>query len=346
MEWLCTQEGLSALQRRERRLTLAFRICLCLTAAVFIALCRMIRTENAAVMHWVLIGVTAVLGWTCIGLYLLGVRETRTQIGHLKMLLEGTETAEVQEGRITLTRESVQIPQSIRIRKVLLDTGAEEPKRLNLDEKWAGRMPPGGTRVRLALVHSYIAGMEILEKAAGEDTPRTVSRGPARRHPLVRILPLLGIWALAAVFISSFVFYQVTDTDPAHKITIYMDGEIAGEARLAARLEKELGGPVRMVQIRPFRYFMFGSDVLMAGDLFIVPDSEREQYADWLAEGEGWILRDPESGKAIAAETFRYAEGETYRLYIGAASVHREDGLARQAAERLVSMEGEKEEKQ
>ena len=62
-----------------------------------------------------------------------------------------------------------------------------------------------------------------------------------------------------------------------------MDGQVRNEAQLAARLEKELPDPVRMVQIHPFSYAMFGSAALKAADLYIVPDSDRYQCADWFA---------------------------------------------------------------
>ena len=54
MEWFCTDEERSALKTRVRRLSTAFRILAAVTAAVFIILCLMIRTENAQTMHWVL----------------------------------------------------------------------------------------------------------------------------------------------------------------------------------------------------------------------------------------------------------------------------------------------------
>ncbi len=338
MERFCTDGELSAMQRKGRRLTLTFRILLCFLAVVFTVLFLMIRTENAGTMLWIINACTAVTGWACIILYICGVQETRTQAGHMKMLLDGE--AETLEGWISLTRESVQIPKSIRIRKVLLDTGGEEPERLNLDEQWISRLPPDGSLVRAEVVHSYISGVEIL--SAAEGTAQAFGRvGGVRK--MAQLIPLLGIWALAAVFFSSFVFYQVTDTDPKNKITIYMDGSITNEAQFAARLEKKLEVPIRMVQIHPFSYFMFGSEILKSGDLYIVPDSDREQYAEWFAEGgEVGILYDPESGEAIAGDTFLYnAEGEkeTYRLYLGAASQHLEDGEARHTAELLMNME-------
>ena len=124
MEWFATDTELSAWKKREKRLTAAFRILVCLTLIVFIVLCLLVRTENAGTMHAVLIAVTALLGWVCISVYVLGVKEARTQTGHLSMLLAGEK--DFRTGRLTLTRDSIQIPKSIRIRKVLLDTGEGE----------------------------------------------------------------------------------------------------------------------------------------------------------------------------------------------------------------------------
>ena len=343
MEWFCTEEERSALQTRGKKLTAAFRILTGLTVAVFVVLCLLVRTGNASSMHRIIIAATAVLGWICIAVWMLGVKETRTRLGHLSMLLDGEK--DFREGFLTLTRESVQIPKSIRIRKILLDTGKETPERLNLDERWISRMPPDGSKVRLAVTHSYIAGMEVLETPSGVRKASGASDWPARMRKAVKLLPLLGIWALAAVFISSFVFYQITDTDPAHKITVYMDGEMQNGEQLAALLEESLPAPIRMVQVHPFRYAMFGSAALKAADLFIVPDGDRDQFADWFApEEEGIPVYHSETGLSVAGTWFLYSPEETYRLYIGAESAHLEDGLARQAAEILLALEIQKEE--
>ncbi|MBR5960586.1 MAG: hypothetical protein IKZ98_06285 [Clostridia bacterium] len=341
MEWFSTEEELSAWKNRDKRLTAAFRILVVVTVAVFIVLCLMVRTENAAALHLVLMAVTAVMGWICIIVYQLGIKEARTQAGHMDMLLQGEKT--FREGQITLTRESVRIPKSIRIRKVLLDTGDGEPARLNLDERWVSRLPADGSRVRLALAHSYIAGVEKLEDAPAEVPERRASRRPARPQ-LGKLLPLLGIWAFVAVFFSSFVFYQITDTVPANKLTLYVDGEVQNETRLAVLLEKDLPSPIRMVQVHPFTYAMFGSDALRAADLYIVPDSDREQFSDWFAPGEESVpVHDPETGVSVADSWILYTPEETYRLYLGAGSSHLEDGLARQGAELLMNLKTEEE---
>ena len=341
MELFCTEAERSLCSAKEKRYTLAFRILAAAVVAAFVVLCLLIRTENARTMHAVLILVTMALGWACILVYILGVRESRTQLAHLDMLRGGE--AEIREGRITLEDGAVQIPKSIRILKVVLDTGAGEPERLNVDERWVSRLPPDGTLTRLGVVHSYIAGAEPLEASGGQGE-RKVTRAPGWLRKAWQLVPLLGIWALAAVFVSSFVFYQIRDTDPAHKITIYMDGSMVNEDALAARLEKELGDPIRMVQIHPFSHFMFGSEIL-TGDLYILPDSGMEQFGEWTLPGaESYPVYDPEAGISVEGDTFLYTEGgqaENWRLYIGAGSAHLQDGLARKAAEILAATEKE-----
>ena len=345
MEWFCTEEERSALKVRERRLTAAFRILAGITFAVFVILCLLIRTENAGAMHLLLIAVTTILGWICIIIYQCGVRESRVHLRHLDMLLAGEKC--FREGRLTVTGESIQIPRSIRIRKVLLDTGEAESERLNLDERWISRIPPDGCLARLAVVCSYIAGAEKLEDLPDNTPGHGVRRKTARIRPAAKLLPLLGIWALTVIIFGSFVFYQLTDTDPAHKLTIYVDGEIRNEAQLAARIEQELEASVRMVQIRPFRYAMFGSEALKSADLFIVPDSDSALYADWFAAGEDAVpVYDPETGVSIADAWILYPPEEVSRLYIGAASPHLADGLARRGAELLMIVGAEKEEDQ
>ena len=114
--------------------------------------------------------------------------------------------------------------------------------------------------------------------------------------------------------------------------------------QLAARLEKKLSGAARMVRIHPFRYAMFGSEALKTADLFIVPDSEKDQFAEWFVPGESTPVYQPGTGLSVAGNWFIYRAGETYRLYTGAASPHLADGLARRAAELLLTMTDVKEE--
>ena len=107
---------------------------------------------------------------------------------------------------------------------------------------------------------------------------------------------------------------------------------------LVEKLEKALVGAVRMVKIHPFSYAMFDTGRLKQADLYIIPDSRAEEYRDWVMPGSGLPVYDPVSGQAVGEDCFLYSQTETYRLYMGNASVHLEDGLARKTSELLFSL--------
>ena len=350
METFCTEREWLEIVNRERRWTVIFRILAVLTPAVFTVLCLLTRTGNARVMHGAMLAATAILGGAAIAVYTLQLRPARQERKHLEMLRKEQKT--LMEGRLEVTVESFRIPKSVRVRRVILASGKEDerPALLNVDERWVDRLPPDGSLVRIAAVHSYIAGAETLEEKPGPKAEgRKVSRARAFFRGVAAVGPLLVLWAFFTVIFGSFVFYQITDTVPARKITLFIDGVTAGEDQLAARLEERLGDPIRMVKIHPFSYMMFGDEELKTADLYILPDSHREQYGEWLAPGdEGILMYDPESGAAVAGDTFLYTAGEeageVFRLYTGAKSPHLEDGMARQAAEKLIAIGMEKEE--
>jgi len=349
MEFFCTDEEWLALERRERKRTAAFRIPAVLTPAVFVVLCLLTRTGNARVMHAVLLAVTGMLGGTAVAVYLLALRPVRQERKHLEMLRNGEKT--ILEGRLKVTGDSFRIPKSVRVRRVLLETGEadERPVMLNVDERWVDRMPQDGSGIRAAAVHSYIAGVETVEPSDGDKMEsRKTSRIRSFFRSISLVMPPLVLWIFFTVIFGSFVFYQITDTGPAWKITIFADGVTVGEDQLAARLEERLGDPIRMVRIHPFSYMMFGDEELKTADLYILPDSHVPQYADWLLPGsEGILMYDPASGYTVAGDVFLYTESgeapEPYRLYLGANAPHLEDGMAGQAAEQLIQMETEKE---
>ena len=143
---------------------------------------------------------------------------------------------------------------------------------------------------------------------------------------------------MMAALVTGFVFNQITDTSPENKIVLYADCELQNAPAMAEKLEKALGGAVRMVKIHPFSYAMFDTDRLKQADLYIIPDSRTEEYRDWIMPGNSFPAYDPVSGQVAAEDCFLYDQGETYRLYFGNASVHLEDGLARKASELLLSM--------
>lgn len=175
---------------------------------------------------------------------------------------------------------------------------------------------------------------------------------------ILSLLPLLILWAMLSIFLWGFVFSHITDTDPAHKITLCVDGEVPRATDLAVLMEEKLEDAVRMVKVRPFSYAMFNTNTLTEADLFLVPASHIEEYLDWFAplppeyaEKEGaWMLDGVPYGyraEKPASEFIAYDTEECgdYYLLFGIQSVHLNenenavDNLAVTAAEILLSIQ-------
>ncbi len=345
MECFLNEEAIEKSRRRVRRCTGLLCCAAGLALAFIITVCLLTRTGNAQAMLYAAMAGMVLGSLAVLGLWMFAVEPAKAEYRHLAGL--AAVEREVREGRFYLGSDTFRIPKSVRVRKVRLDT-ENGSLSLNLNAELAGRVPPDGSFVRTETARKFIVGMDVLQ--AG---PEQASRpAPSRLKPVLRalwrfFLPALVV-SMVAVLLTGFIFTRITDTNPENKLVIYADCEVRNTPELAEKLEKALGGAVRMVKVHPFSYAMFNSDGLRQADLFLVPDSHREEYRKWFTEEEGLPAFDPASGSAAAEEYFLYTpEGsvpEPYRLYTGASSVHLEDGLARKAAELLLSLETEKEE--
>lgn len=149
------------------------------------------------------------------------------------------------------------------------------------------------------------------------------------------------LWALASAMFWSWIFTFVTDTSPENKVTVYCKAPEVRETALAVALEAAMPEGLRMIQVHSFDYVMFGVDAFYQGDIFIIPASEAERYAELLApvaEGQGAKVYDAATGEGCAMAYIRYA-GEDCWLYLGAGSVHLEDGRALAVARALLALE-------
>lgn len=159
---------------------------------------------------------------------------------------------------------------------------------------------------------------------------------------LKRALPLFVLWLFLSVIFWSWIFTFLTETDAAHQVLICVDAQVSGEDALAAQLEKGAGEDIKMVRIRPFTYYMMNPDAIQNADLFIMPLSNAENYADWLidlpagasdgtqteiAGKHGYVAYDPASGTGIARQQIAYLN-EPYLLFFSKGSSHLEDGEA------------------
>ena len=340
---------------KARRLTLAFRCLSGGTLALFVTLCLLIGTGTVRVPFPVLAMSMTLLGWACITLYTLFLRPARGNAAHLDRLLAGEKG--LYEGRFHLSEESFQIPGSARVRKVTLtpadetwdpafpsDGGADAAVRLNLDEAWIHLAPPEGTPVRVQTSGRFVTGMETLERVSSQPSGKK-SAWRAFRRGFSILFPAFVLWTMMVIVLGGFVYNQITDTAPKNKIVLYADlDHFSGAEALAIELEKAKPDAIRMVQVHPFSYALFGSDALRGADLFIVPASHVETYRDWFAplpevfrdeknvlllDGVpcGLKVYDPSGEPNAAGSWIPYPEEPCY-LFFGAASPHLEDQAA------------------
>ena len=158
---------------------------------------------------------------------------------------------------------------------------------------------------------------------------------------LKRILSQLHtfvLWLLVSAFFWSWIFTFVTDTSPDRKITVYCKVPEIQDTALAVALEADMPEGLRMIKVHSFDYVMFGVDAFYQGDMFIVPASEIETYAEMFAPGEGEKVYDAAEGRGAATAYIRYGN-EDYYLFFGAGSAHLEDGRAQEVARALLAME-------
>lgn len=177
---------------------------------------------------------------------------------------------------------------------------------------------------------------------------------------LLSLLPLMILWLMLSVILWGFVFTRLTDTDARHKIVVCVDAQVSGSTELAVELEKEKDAALRMIQVRPFSYAMLDSSVLRQADLYIIPLSDAETYADWLTplpeemsdqpelllrEGVAWGIKIYDAALARGSADAYIGYGpEDYYLFFGKSSLHvpgnpdAADCLALDIARRLTEL--------
>ena len=157
------------------------------------------------------------------------------------------------------------------------------------------------------------------------------------------LIPALMLWLMLSVLVWGFVFTRITDTDPAHKISLFIDSEVTDATGLAVQLEEHLDGNISIVKVHPFTYAMLDGGQLEASDLFIIRADHMETYGEWLTplpedmrgvypeynlDGVPFGVKayDAESKKGITTEYINYLPlsepEEDYYLCFGQKGVH------------------------
>ncbi len=157
------------------------------------------------------------------------------------------------------------------------------------------------------------------------------------------LVPALVLWLVLSVLIWGFVFTRITDTDPTHKLTLFIDAQAPGDVALAVRLEEGLGGNIRMVKVHPFSYAMLDGEQLKNADLYIIREDNMDTYREWLtplpedmrgeektyrAAGQAWglLIYDAQAKTGSAQDDIQYETpgmaSVNYYLCFGSSSRH------------------------
>ena len=336
-ESFCSPGELSFRRSLAKRRTGLFVALLAGMAVLFVVLCLLTRTGNARRMTVLLFLTMVPLGCAAIAYFCLAVYPARARVRHLEGL--ASRTPEIREGRFYLDPASFQVPRSVRVHLVTLKN-ADGDTRLNLDECRAPLAPEDGTLVRVQAAGRFITAMESPDGsplAPRASLPRRKTRWIRR---LFALLPWFVLWAFFIVLFGGFVMNRITDAPAAQKLTVYVDGEVRDAVQLAEKLEEHLNGSLRMAKVHPFSYALFGTDALKSADLYLVPASDAETYADWFAPLPGRWRDDPAAwrregtayGLPLKKEdgsrplgAYLPESAETWYLFFGARSLHLAD---------------------
>lgn len=146
------------------------------------------------------------------------------------------------------------------------------------------------------------------------------------------------LWLLFSAVFWGWIFTLVTDAPAERKITVYCYVSDIRDTEMAVRLEETKPEGIRMIQVHNFEYVMFDMGSIEKGDIFILPESKIAEYDELLLpDREGVKLYDAETDTGAAADFLGYGE-EDYYLFLGAKSVHLEDGKALEVAEAILAL--------
>ena len=146
------------------------------------------------------------------------------------------------------------------------------------------------------------------------------------------------LWLFFAFFSVGLLFSRLGDVDASRKVTLFADVPAMRDVELSAKLEEDMPAPIRMVQVHPFSYAMFDSAGLLGADLYIIPASHVEEYADsfravssvpfddtggYFRGGDLWGIKvwDAASREAIAADYIDYPDEDCW-LFVNKDSRH------------------------
>lgn len=182
--------------------------------------------------------------------------------------------------------------------------------------------------------------------------PYTATRLPARCA--MKIIKnifskfyLYLLWTMFALMFVGWIFMIITDTSSKNKVTVYADVISVDDLELRIELEKSKPDYIKMVKVHPFSYVAFSSSSILNGDIYIIKQSDAEEYLAsfspltqnlcseysdrglYLSEGVAYGIKvyDALTASGCASRYINYsplpdAEAEDYYLFFNKDSLH------------------------
>ena len=167
------------------------------------------------------------------------------------------------------------------------------------------------------------------------------------------------LWATVSFFFWAWIFTFLTDAPAQKKLVLYADAPAMERDALAAALEQDMPAHIRFVEARVFSDEMFQPSNLARGDVYIIAESDMEQYFNTFTlapldpaafpglplyelEGQayGVCVYNEDACIHSGSKYLAYLPGETYYLFFNAGSKHltAADGASMQAARAFLAL--------
>lgn len=147
------------------------------------------------------------------------------------------------------------------------------------------------------------------------------------------------LWALLSAVFWAWIFTLLFSAPAKRKVVLYADLPYLERNALSIELEREKPAGIRIVDTAVFDDMMFNQTEVLAGDLFLIPESKTEEYlasfapidrADFPGEtfyesdGEayGILVYDEASGLAVGGDYVFYIPHERCWLFFNKDSMH------------------------
>ena len=150
-------EDLSRLTRKRNIWRAALLLLTALALGICVLLCTRVNTRNAASLERIVIGISILSGWVLITLRYELLVLSRREAEHAAHMLAGPR--EKREGLLSLSPDSVRIPGSIRVRRLILQEDGQTC-RLSVNISKLSQLGELPRTVTVYTVHDYVVALE------------------------------------------------------------------------------------------------------------------------------------------------------------------------------------------